>query len=270
MQSAVFGHPAARHDRMVVVARFNEDVSWVPDVAAGWPEGGAVYVVYEKARPGSAHNVPVNKGAEASAYLRFVLDHYERLPEWSFFVHANLTAWHHDGTLGERLAHAWLAVASGRTYVDINNYRQPAGLDKARGPLLSADEPEPSRRVTAEELDEWRREFLEPHVDFDSAPADWVRGSVCCAQFLVHRSQIEQHPRSMYERLYEWSIDPARDDYVEGRFLEYAWHVIWGDAVARDPDPSLHACGDQPAPGQVVRPCTRYEKARRDVEYDEL
>jgi hypothetical protein len=128
-------------------------------------------------------------------------------------------------------------------------------------------------RACAAKLEEWRREYLEPFVDFGAAPADWVRGSTCCAQFLVHRAQIVQYPKAMYERLYEWSVDPERDDYVEGRFLEYAWHVIWGDAPARHPDPSLgSACGDVPAaaPGHVVRPCTKYEKAQREIEYDEL
>ena len=129
-------------------------------------------------------------------------------------------------------------------------------------------------RTRAAQLEEWRQEYLEPFVDFSGAPADWVRGSACCAQFLVHRRQIEQYPKVMYERLYEWTIDPVRDDYVEGRFLEYAWHVIWGDAQARNPDPSLSvACGDTASagrPGHVVRPCTKYEKAQREIEYDEL
>lgn len=253
-------------DRMVIVARHNEDVRWVPEVAASWPDGGAGYTIVEKGRgsDGGAHGVPVNKGKEASAYLSYVLERWSHLPEWSFFVHGNLTSWHHDGTLGERLEAAWqLATAKHRTYVEINNFRQIGGLDRARGPLLSADEPNVSRRVTPHQLDEWRREYLEPHVNFGAT--DWVRGSVCCAQFLVHRSQILRHPRRMYERLYEWSTDAARDDYVEGRFLEYAWHVIWGDEEARNPDPTLLPCGQQPTePGQVMRPCTKYEKAQRE------
>ena len=258
--------------RMVVVARHHEDVDWVPEVAASWPDGGAGYVIIDHGQSSSTYSVPANKGREASAYLAYVMRRYESLPEWSFFVHANLTSWHHDGTLGERLVAAWqLAVASGRSYVEINNFRQVGGLDRARGPLLSADEPNISRRVRPEALDAWRRAYLEPHVHFGSA--DWVRGSVCCAQFLVHRDQIVRHPRSMYEQLYHWSTDAARDDHVDGRYLEYAWHVIWGDDAARRPDPSLLPCGEQPTePWQVFRPCTRYEKAQREEDemQDEL
>ena len=252
---------------MVVVARHDEDVTWVPTVAASWPDGGAGFVIIDHG--GSTHNsVPANKGKEASAYLSYVTQRYDSLPEWIFFVHANLTSWHHDGTLGERLVAAWkLAQATGRRYIEINNFRQAGGLDRARGPLLSADEPNISRRVRPDALDEWRREYLEPHVDFGAA--DWVRGSVCCAQFLVHKDQITRHPKMMYDHLYAWSTDEARDDYVEGRYLEYAWHVIWGDEEARNLDPSILRCGEQPTePWHVFRPCTRYEKAQREEEED--
>jgi len=101
-------------------------------------------------------------------------------------------------------------------------------------------------------------QYLEPLVDFRSANADWVRGSACCAQFLVHRRQILRYPLRFYRRLYSWSIDASRDDYVEGRFLEYAWHVIWGDDEARRPDESQHACGLGHS-----RRCTKFEMEQR-------
>ena len=160
------------YERVIVVARHAENVSWAAGVAANWAgkratgdegqigavegrghaggeEGGeevgdttsdigraalgdgwgnttratghaakpAIFVVYEKANPHSRYNVPVNRGAEASAYLKYVLDHYDGLPRWSFFVHGNESSWHHDGKLGERLAHAWrLARDTGRPY----------------------------------------------------------------------------------------------------------------------------------------------------------
>ena len=120
------------YERVIVVARHAENVSWAAGVAANWAgnwatgdagqigavegrghaggeEGGeevgdttsdigraalgdgwgnttratghaakpAIFVVYEKANPHSRYNVPVNRGAEASAYLKYVLDHYD-------------------------------------------------------------------------------------------------------------------------------------------------------------------------------------------------
>ena len=307
------------YERVIVVARHAENVSWAAGVAANWAgnwatgdagqigavegrghaggeEGGeevgdttsdigraalgdgwgnttratghaakpAIFVVYEKANPHSRYNVPVNRGAEASAYLKYVLDHYDGLPRWSFFVHGNESSWHHDGKLGERLAHAWrLARDTGRPYVEINNYRQRIGLDKARGPLVGAGELE--REMSAAQLEAWRREYLEPHVDFGRANADWVRGSTCCAQFLVRREQLMQYPRPFHERLYAWSIEPGHEGPVVVRYLEFAWHVIWGDDEARHPDRSQHLCGRGHA-----RLCTRFEMAaRREQMHDE-
>jgi len=246
---------------MIVVSRYHENVSWVHGAAQSWQMDGmpAGYAIYDKANPSSIRSVPVNKGAEGSAYLLFVLQHFHDMPEWSFFVHGAEVAWHHEGTLGERLRHVWqLAHDTSRLYLDINHYKQIGGLDKARGPLLGEEEVDERRRVTPSRLQEWRRQYLEPLVDFRSANADWVRGSACCAQFLVHRRQILRYPLRFYRRLYSWSIDASRDDYVEGRFLEYAWHVIWGDDEARRPDESQHACGLGHS-----RRCTKFEMEQR-------
>lgn len=37
-----------------------------------------------------------SRGREASAYLSFVVDLYDELPEYSIFLHANSDQWHND------------------------------------------------------------------------------------------------------------------------------------------------------------------------------
>jgi hypothetical protein len=46
-------------------------------------------LVYEHAKPGALHSVPLNKGSEASAYLQFIVDHYSCLPSWTLFLHGH-------------------------------------------------------------------------------------------------------------------------------------------------------------------------------------
>jgi hypothetical protein len=69
------------------------------------------------------HQVPVNKGLEASAFLQYVLDHWDHLPTWTFFTHGDDRSWHHEGSLTERLEEA---VSSRRKFFNINRCRSPA------------------------------------------------------------------------------------------------------------------------------------------------
>ena len=41
---------------------------------------------------------PVNKGNEASVYLKYIIDFYDNLPEFTFFIHDEEYSWHHSGS----------------------------------------------------------------------------------------------------------------------------------------------------------------------------
>jgi len=211
------------HDRVVCISRYDEDTSWAGRVAASW---SAAYVLYEKnattAVPGpNTYVVPVNKGVEASAFLQYVIDHWGRLPKWTFFTHADEYSAHHEGSLSERLAEA---AASGRKYFNINSMKNPCtvGFQYRQVP----------------EFQRWVRDYLEPWLDFSQMNPDWFQGSTCCAQFLVHRDQIYQHPVAFYRKLYDWLTeedDLEGGESEAGRFMEWSWHAIWGDFEARHP-----------------------------------
>jgi hypothetical protein len=46
--------------------------------------------------PATVHRVPANKGHEAMAYLTNIIDHYDRLPNVTMFVHYHRYSWHTD------------------------------------------------------------------------------------------------------------------------------------------------------------------------------
>lgn len=69
--------------------------------------------IYDKETPENPYNVPVNKGNEASVYLKFIVDHYECLSDYTFFIHDEEFAWHHSGSIIDQYDEA---VSSGRLY----------------------------------------------------------------------------------------------------------------------------------------------------------
>ena len=45
--------------------------------------------IYDKENPDNKYNIPVNKGNESSVYLKYIIDNYENLSDFTFFIHDN-------------------------------------------------------------------------------------------------------------------------------------------------------------------------------------
>jgi hypothetical protein len=77
----------------IVVSKYNRNVDW----ANKFREINGIEIrnilIYEKEKPENKHNIPVNKGNEASVYLKYIIDNYENLPEFTFFVHDFLSGY---------------------------------------------------------------------------------------------------------------------------------------------------------------------------------
>ena len=71
----------------LVVSNYNEPLKWVTD----W-KGNVTICTH--ASNNTVCNVPINKGAEASAYLLFILLHWANLPRIMVFVDSHRTSWH--------------------------------------------------------------------------------------------------------------------------------------------------------------------------------
>jgi hypothetical protein len=73
--------------RLVVAAHFREDTSWLNELSQYWP----VLLL----GPGG---LPENKGNEAMAYLTYIIENYDNLPESVAFVHGHDSSWHTGGS----------------------------------------------------------------------------------------------------------------------------------------------------------------------------
>ena len=70
----------------VVVSRYNRPTEWTERFYQ--PHRDRVRVlIYDKETPSNPYNIPINRGNEASVYLKYIVDHYNSLPEYVFFIH---------------------------------------------------------------------------------------------------------------------------------------------------------------------------------------
>jgi hypothetical protein len=73
--------------RLVIAAHFHEDTSWLNHLSQHWP----VLIM----GPGG---LEVNKGREAMAYLTYIVENYDNLPESMAFIHSHEESWHTAGS----------------------------------------------------------------------------------------------------------------------------------------------------------------------------
>ena len=99
----------------IVVSRYNKNVDFVYKINNG---NNINVLIYDKENPNNPLNIPVNKGNEASVYLKYIIDYYDELSEFTFFIHDDEYAWHHTGSIIDKYNEA---VMSNKMYYNIND-----------------------------------------------------------------------------------------------------------------------------------------------------
>jgi len=192
----------------IVVSRYKRDTSWLNRI-----QGDVELFVYDKECPENRLNIPINKGNEASVYLKYIADNYDNLTDYTFFIHDEEYSWHHSGSITDKFKEA-----IGKPYYNIN--------DKCLWDMTYM-----VRRYHPDWLDEflgWYKEYVEDYVSFPiTANTDWTYNYRGSAQFMVHRDRIHLLPKIFYRRLYDWILTTNIGSIKSGRFLEWIWHIIW-------------------------------------------
>lgn len=185
-------------------------------------------VIYTVDDTNAPIHTPKNKGKESLAYLQYLVDHYDDLPETVVFLHAHRdglpAGWHIDTM---EYSNVDSVRALQREFVQqqgfvnlrcqlspgcpdaIQPFRQPPKLENPGEPYYA----------TA-----WKSLFPNEKIPEQIA-------APCCSQFAVSRGQILQRPRSDYQRMYNWVMNNDLPDDATANIMEYTWHIIFG----RDP-----------------------------------
>ena len=190
--------------RAIVVAHHKEDVSWLPTYFPDFTP--FVYAANDTDAP---HHLVHPQGREAGAFLSFILDYYDDLPDLMAFVHAHRESYHtwHNDIVNALARVRWDRV---RGYVSLN--------------ALEHHSVGPGDWNFDFAVANWRDLFGTALGD----PPERIQG-YCCAQFVVRRDDILAHPRAFYEELYVAVFDEALMGVVDlPRVLEHTWHMIFG------------------------------------------
>ena len=196
-----------------VVSRYNRDTSWVQNLT----NIGYRVCVYEHGDPNAAYNIPTNIGKESSAYLKFIAGHYKYLTPYIFFIHDEDTAWHHSGHIIDL----------------INNELRKSNSNKQKYPKFVNINSRCTASITGlnnfPTIRAWFDKYLGPYIGKHEKYLDWTYGHKCCAQMVVSRDRIKQHPQKMYADLYNWIMKTQTIEKSEenARYLEWTWKLIF-------------------------------------------
>ena len=201
-----------------VISRYNEDVSWAPIYLGGH----IPYEVCQKGDPILAKSpdilpdfyVSPNKGHEAACYLSAIIKHYQNLPDQIAFVHGSRSSWHEADNVFNLLSYQWerrLPYASLTTTFEarvcLNSTQCSDQLDQGR--------------YTKQVWDNLLSDLL------NMTTQGAIRSS-CCAQFVVTKESILEHPLGTYTRLLRFLEETDMPNYDSSRVLEYLWHILFG------------------------------------------
>ena len=195
----------------VVVSTFKKNTNWT----SKFDNARFNVIKYTKNMhaPSSPTNLTVNKGHEASTYLKHIVENYDSLTEKTVFLHDDEYSWHHSGSI-VRLVKTHI----GRTdYFNLNSFVMASILRNKHSPNM---------------FEQYYKPYLEPYLGPHEPLGDWTVGKKGCAQYIVHKKHILDKPKVMYEDLLEWILTSRYGDSVqcrniEAKFMEWTWDVIF-------------------------------------------
>lgn len=135
----------------VVCARYNRNVDFLSRIKEVAPVN---IIVYDKENPENPHNVPVNKGNEASVYLKYIVDYYDQLPEYTFFIQDEEFTWHHSGSIVDKFREA---IDANQKYYNINDLAHWNKLNLISPHLYKI-------------LLQWYAEYVEEYIPLSKVP----------------------------------------------------------------------------------------------------
>jgi len=214
---------------IVVISRYDEDISWVK----GLENIGFECRIYEKENEKARYNIDKNMGNEASVYLRFIIDNYDDLPEYSILLHGHEFSWHSNHEKDSIVYLVKKEMGKKYEFKNLNDVMMTSWF------LMSA--------ITEVRLSKLFRAWYKEYMEYEIGPlknfGDFCVGFPCCAQFIVHKSTIRKRNKEFYKKIYEWIMkevilygDGGTKPNGSAILVEYAWHLFWEQVPKKSPE----------------------------------
>lgn len=169
--------------------------------------------------------VPANKGREAMAYLTYLIENWDNLPDYAIFIHGHRTAWHQKIDMVQMIRNLRVDVLEQVGYISFRcNWMPscPAELRPIEHDAIVWGDGQHLQETENALASAWPS--LLPNVELPHTFA-----SPCCAQFAVTRSAMQMRTKEDYTRMREWLLMTPLDDQVSGRVLEKIWAYLMTD-----------------------------------------
>lgn len=158
-------------------------------------------------------NIPLQKGYEATIYLKSIIDNYDNLTENNVFIHGCEYSDYHSGSMVDLIQNN---VFTNKGYTNINKKYLKSVYNQHFDYFI----------------ENFYNKVLSKYIGSHKPFGDWHDGAKGYSQFIVTKEQILSKPLQMYVDLLEWI---KQSDYgerieerdIEAKFLEWSWNIIF-------------------------------------------
>jgi hypothetical protein len=219
---------------VVKVKLEDEDAAWIQQIEPAWQKDViTIDSMYSQAHP-EAHRA--DKGRIANAYLVWIVENYNNLPETLAFVppadmHKQDTFDHHDA-----LAKLQIPFVQKSGFV---NLRCPSQKSKTscNDKVLKPHEPPHEFRTLETNIPKIWEHLFGNNTDIPPQIA-----TVLGAEFAVTKAQVQKRSVEEYLGYWTWLNKTIMDDDSSGLLFEYLWHIVFGKDAMLCPDPARCQC----------------------------
>lgn len=201
-------NPTYKSKLLVVVSKFKEDTRWISECQSK----GVPFLIYDKSDKPLEHAITLqNIGREAETLLRFIIDHYDSLPEYTIFLQGDPGGTPPMYTLDQAAHELCNKVSTGTFSFDaILTCRNSATLEHI-----------------------WARKSKTLFLALFGSPMRpfWFAGG---AQYVLPRDNILCRPKRLYELLHAQVIKfdnkgfDANDPSMEKGLDPWTMEIMWG------------------------------------------
>jgi hypothetical protein len=218
-------------ERLIVKVKFEgENVSWMKKLEPTWQNEFVTVESMYLHLHAKAHRP--DRGRIASAYLTWIIENYNHLPETVVFLPSSdpfdksISGLHSTISLYNSISSLQTPFVQSSGFA---NLHCPTSKSRTtcNNKVLNSEKPSYELRTLETQIvDVWKECFGEGI----QTPARIA--SVLGSEFVVSREQMKKRSVEEYLKLWSWLNSTVMDDDSAGLVFEYIWHVVFGkDAI---------------------------------------